>query len=52
MKTRPLDDMRPHALSMRHFMDRLDELGGVEAWLTTHGFGPDEQAALRQKLRA
>jgi protein tyrosine/serine phosphatase len=52
MKTRPLDDMRPHALSMRHFMDRLDELGGVDAWLTAHGFGPDEQAALRQKLRA
>jgi protein tyrosine/serine phosphatase len=50
MKTRPLDDMRPHALSMRHFMDRLDELGGVETWLTAHGFGPDEQAALRHKL--
>jgi protein tyrosine/serine phosphatase len=52
MKTRPLDDMRPHALSMRHFMDRLDEQGGVEAWLTAHGFGPDEQAALRARLTA
>jgi protein tyrosine/serine phosphatase len=52
MKTRPLDDMRPHALSMRHFLDRLDELGGVAAWLTSHGFGPDEQAQLRQRLRA
>jgi protein tyrosine/serine phosphatase len=50
MKTRPLDDMRPHALSMRHFFDRLDEVGGPEAWLTEHGFGPDEQAALRARL--
>jgi protein-tyrosine phosphatase len=52
MKGRPLDDMRPHALSMRHFLDRLDELGGVEAWLTEHGFGPEEQAGLRQRLIA
>ena len=52
MKSRPLDDMRPHALSMRHFLDRLDEQGGVEAWLTEHGFGPEEQAALRKKLLA
>jgi protein-tyrosine phosphatase len=50
MKSRPIDDMRPHALSMRHFLDRLDELGGVAAWLTAHGFGADEQAALRQRL--
>jgi protein tyrosine/serine phosphatase len=52
MRTRPLDDMRPHALSMRHFLDRLDELGGVSAWLTEHGFGPDEQSALRARLVA
>jgi protein tyrosine/serine phosphatase len=52
MQTRPLDDMRPHALSMRHFFDRLDELGGVEAWLTGHGFGPEEQTALRKRLTA
>jgi protein-tyrosine phosphatase len=50
MKSRPLDDMRPHALSMRHFLDRLDELGGVSAWLTSHRFGPQEQAALRERL--
>jgi protein tyrosine/serine phosphatase len=52
MKSRPLDDMRPHALSMRHFLDRLDERGGVASWLTEHGFGPDEQAALRARLLA
>jgi protein tyrosine/serine phosphatase len=52
MKSRPIDDMRPHALSMRHFLDRLDEQGGVEAWLTAHGFGPEEQAGLRQRLTA
>jgi protein-tyrosine phosphatase len=51
MKSRPLDDMRPHALSMRHFLDRMDERGGVAAWLTAQGFGPDEQAALRRRLR-
>ena len=52
MKTRALDDMRPHALSMWHLFDRLDELGGPLAWLTAHGFGPEEQAALRARLVA
>jgi protein tyrosine/serine phosphatase len=52
MKRRPLDDMRPHALSMRHFLDRLDERGGVFAWLTEQGFGPEEQASLRKRLLA
>jgi protein-tyrosine phosphatase len=51
MKRRPLDDMRPHALSMRHFLDRLDERGGPSAWLAGQGFGPEEQAALRDRLR-
>jgi protein tyrosine/serine phosphatase len=52
MKRRPLDDMRPHALSMRHFFDRLDERGGALEWLAANGFGPDEQEALRRRLRA
>jgi protein tyrosine/serine phosphatase len=52
MKRRPLDDMRPHALSMRHFLDRLDERGGPIAWLASQGFGPDEQATLRKRLTA
>jgi protein-tyrosine phosphatase len=51
MKSRPVDDMRPHALSMRHFLDRMDERGGVSAWLSEQGFGADEQAALRERLR-
>ena len=50
MKRRPIDDMRPHALSMRHFLDRLDERGGPLTWLASQGFGPDEQAALRRRL--
>lgn len=50
MEKRPLDDMRPHALSMWHLLDRLDERGGALAWLTSQGFGPDEQAALRKRL--
>jgi len=50
MKRRPLDDMRPHALSMRHFLDRMDERGGVGQWLTDNGFGPEQQAVLRERL--
>ena len=52
MKQRALDDMRPHALSMWHFLDRLDERGGPLTWLTEQGFGPEEQAALRDRLVA
>ena len=52
MTRRSLDDMRPHALSMWHFLDRLDERGGVEGWLSEQGFGPAEQAALRDRLVA
>jgi protein tyrosine/serine phosphatase len=52
MKHRPLDDMRPHALSMRHFLDRLDERGGPLTWLSAQGFGADRQAALRSRLVA
>lgn len=49
---RSLDDMHPHARSMWHFLDRLDERGGPQAWLTAHGFGVSEQAALRERLVA
>lgn len=52
MTRRSLDDMRPHAESMWHFLDRLDERGGAQAWLTDNGFGPDHQAALRDRLVA
>ena len=52
MKRRPLDDMRPHALSMGHFLDRMDERDGVASWLESYGFGSDEQAALRARLTA
>lgn len=52
MRRRPVDDMRPHALSMRHFLDRLDERGGVLSWLTANGFGADDQARLKERLSA
>ncbi|GAC1439664.1 MAG: tyrosine-protein phosphatase [Mycobacteriales bacterium] len=52
IRRRQLDDMRPHALSMRHFFDRLDERGGAIAWLDEQGFGADDQAALRSRLTA
>lgn len=42
----------PRAESMRRVLDLLDERhGGPVGWLTEHGFGPDEQAALRARLR-
>ncbi len=52
MTRRSLDDMRPHALSMWHFLDRLDERGGVAAWLSSNGFSTGDQADLRQRLVA
>jgi protein-tyrosine phosphatase len=33
-------------------LELLDErYGGPQGWLTAHGFGPEEQAALRARLR-
>lgn len=50
MQRRTLADMTPHAQSMRHFLDRMAELGGVPAWLAEQGFAADEQARLRRRL--
>jgi protein-tyrosine phosphatase len=42
----------PRAESMRRVLELLDERhGGPVGWLTEHGFGADEQAALRARLR-
>ena len=42
----------PRAESMRRVLELLDERhGSPVGWLTEHGFGPDEQAALRARLR-
>ena len=42
----------PRAESMRRVLAVLDEWhGGPVGWLTEHGFGPEEQAALRARLR-
>jgi hypothetical protein len=36
---------------MRRVLELLDQRhGGVAGWLTAHGFGPDDQAALKAKL--
>ncbi|WP_369139285.1 tyrosine-protein phosphatase [Modestobacter versicolor] len=43
----------PRAETMRRVLDLLDERwGGPVGWLEAHGFGADEQAALRARLRA
>lgn len=42
----------PRAESMRRLLEVLEERhGGGVGWLTEHGFGTDEQAALRARLR-
>jgi protein-tyrosine phosphatase len=52
MTTRGVASHTPRAESMRRVLELLDERhGGPVGWLTEHGFGPDEQAALRARLR-
>jgi protein-tyrosine phosphatase len=44
---------RPRPETMARVLDVLDERhGGAAGWLAEHGFGPDEQAALRRRLVA
>jgi protein-tyrosine phosphatase len=52
METRDVADHTPRAETMDRVLTLLDErYGGPAGWLTEHGFGPDEQAALRARLR-
>jgi protein-tyrosine phosphatase len=52
MDTRDIASHTPRAETMDRVLTLLDErFGGPLGWLTTHGFGPDEQAALRARLR-
>ncbi|MFC4001201.1 tyrosine-protein phosphatase [Prauserella oleivorans] len=49
----PLDHHTPRAESMARFLDQVDQhYGGVLDYLGTHGFGADDAARLRDKLRA
>lgn len=51
MTTRDVASHTPRAESMRRLLEVLDSSdGGPVGWLTAHGFGPDEQAALRDRL--
>ncbi|WP_372791743.1 tyrosine-protein phosphatase [Paraconexibacter sp.] len=56
--TREISADDPHVHAPREgAMERVLELldrdhGGVPDWLESHGFGPDEQAALRRRLRS
>lgn len=53
MTRRDVTSHTPRAETMRRVLDLLDQRdGGPLAWLTAHGFGPDEQAALRTRLAA
>jgi protein tyrosine/serine phosphatase len=52
MTRRDVASHTPRAQTMRRLLEVLDErYGGPVGWLTAHGFGPDEQAALRDRLR-
>jgi protein-tyrosine phosphatase len=52
METRDVASHTPRAETMERVLALLDErFDGPLGWLTTHGFGPDEQAALRARLR-
>jgi protein-tyrosine phosphatase len=49
--SRPDDEHMPTGGTMAAFLDQMDSrYGGVLAWLTAHGFGPADVAALRAKL--
>jgi hypothetical protein len=52
MVRRDVASHTPRAETMRRVLELLDERhGGPQSWLTEHGFGPEEQAALRARLR-
>ncbi|SCX45086.1 Protein tyrosine/serine phosphatase [Klenkia marina] len=51
MTRRDVASHTPRAETMRRVLELLDERhGGATGWLTAHGFGADDQAALRAKL--
>ena len=52
MERRDVASHTPRAETMERVLALLDERhGGPAGWLATHGFGPEEQAALRARLR-
>jgi protein tyrosine/serine phosphatase len=52
MATRDVASHTPRAETMDRLLTLLDErFGGAAGWLGAHGFGADEQAALRSRLR-
>ncbi|MGY1642188.1 tyrosine-protein phosphatase [Geodermatophilus sp. SYSU D00703] len=52
MTTRGVASHTPRAETMHRLLALLDERhGGPVGWLTEHGFGPEERAALRARLR-
>ena len=51
MDRRDIDSHTPRAATMDRVLTLLDEqFGGATGWLRAHGFGDDEQAALRARL--
>jgi hypothetical protein len=48
---RPISVHMPHAATMAEFLDVIDaELGGVTAYLASHGWTEDDNEQLRRKL--
>jgi protein-tyrosine phosphatase len=46
-----VDEQSPRPDTMRRLVEALESEGGVEAWLSRHGWTPEDTAALRAKLR-
>ena len=52
MTTRDVDSHTPKAATMQRVLELVDQRwGGPIGWLEQHGFGAEEQAALRARLR-
>jgi protein-tyrosine phosphatase len=50
--SKPVRAHAPRAETMKAFLEQLDSrYGGLDAWLAVNGFGADETAQLRAKLR-
>ncbi|HEY0936788.1 MAG TPA: tyrosine-protein phosphatase, partial [Trebonia sp.] len=48
----PIRAHAPRAETMKAFLEQLDSrYGGLDAWLTSHGFTAEETSQLRAKLR-
>ena len=51
LRERPRDSHLPRAEGLQEVLAYVDEGGGTESWLRAHGWGQEDTAALRTRLR-